>query len=320
MKGILFELKNAFNRPNNSLYQIILINIIVFVILAVLKVFAELGGIKNVFELVYDNFNIPRGVGEFIRKPWTIITYAFSHDLNDIFHILFNMLAFYWFGRLVKEYLGSDKLISIYILGAVAGGAIYLFAYNVVPFYVERLAQDQRIAELQNLILPGMVGASASVFAVAVAAATLLPQHRFYLIFIGPVKIVYIVGVYIFLSFIGSVGSNAGGNLAHLGGALLGYIYISRLQKGSDIGKFIISFINYFKSFFIKQSNIKVSYKRKESKKKSKAPVKTTTIKTKGKGSASQDEIDAILDKINASGYESLSKEEKQKLFNAGDN
>ncbi len=313
MKGLLFELKNAFSRPNNSLYQLILINIIVFVFLSILRVFGDLGAV-NLFDAIYDNFNIPPLFAEFIRKPWTLITYSFSHSLADFFHILFNMLAFYWFGRLIKEYLGSDKLISIYVLGAIAGGIVYLIAYNLIPFYVQKIGD--------GIGHPGMVGASASVFAVAVAAATLLPQHRFYLILIGPVKIVYIVAIYVFFSIIGSTGSNAGGNLAHLGGALIGYIYVSRLQKGSDIGRFVITFITFVKSFFVRQSNIKVSYKRKEAKGKSSSTRKAKMQKSSKSGevrSASQDEIDAILDKINASGYESLSKEEKQKLFNAGE-
>ncbi len=312
MKGLLFELKNAFKKPNNSLYQLILINIIVFVFLSILKLFGDFGAV-GLFSVIYDNFNIPPLFSEFIYKPWTLITYAFSHSLSDFFHIIMNMLVLYWFGSLVKEYLGSDKLISIYILGAIAGGVIYLIAYNLIPFYMQRLESFGEFS--------GMVGASASVFAIAVAAATLLPQHRFYLIFLGPVRIVYIVAVYVFFSIIGSTGSNAGGNLAHLGGALIGYIYVARLQKGTDIGKFIISFITFIKSFFIRQSNIKVSYKRKESKSKSSSAGKTKRSKpSKGGGrSASQDEIDAILDKINASGYESLSKEEKQKLFNAGE-
>jgi len=303
MNSLLNEFKNAFNRPNNSLYQLILINVFVYVILSVMYVVAELGGFTRLFGNVYEQFRISPRFDEFIFHPWTLITYAFSHSLSDFFHILFNMLALYWFGRLIKDYLGSDKLISIYILGAMAGGLIFLFAYNLVPYYALRAAQ-----------VSGMVGASASVFAVAVAAATLLPEHRFFLIFIGPVKIVYIVGIYIFLSFVGMVGSNAGGNLAHLAGALIGFVYISSLQKGTDIGRFIIQIITFFKSFFTKQSNIKVSYKKKPSARRTKKsrPPKSSGIVT------TQDEIDAILDKINASGYESLTKEEKQKLFNAG--
>lgn len=302
--GFLDDFKHAFNRPNNAHTQLIIINVVVFLVLAILRVFSSLLGFEGVFGFVYDQFTIPPVFADFLHRPWTLLTYAFAHSLSDIFHILFNMLIFYWFARLIIEYLGSDKVISLYVLGALAGGVVYLMVYNLVPFYIERSG------------FPGMVGASAAVYAVTVAAATLVPNYTFFLLFLGPVKIKYIAGFYIVLSFLGSVGSNAGGNIAHLGGALMGYIFIKQLQKGNDWGSWVISTMNFFKSFFVRQPNIKVSYKKKTS--------STTSGKSASKSAgssksskASQDEIDAILDKISEKGYESLSKEEKQKLFNA---
>lgn len=295
--GFKDDFKNAFNRPNNAHTQLIIINVVVFLFLALLSLLAQFG-LTGVFEVVYDQFTIPPSFSEFITRPWTIITYAFAHSLGDIFHILFNMLVFYWFAKLIIEYLGSDKVISLYVLGALAGGVAYLMVYNFIPFYIERSG------------FPGMVGASAAVYAVTVAAATLMPNYTFFLLFIGPVRIKYIAAFYIVLSFLGSAGPNAGGNIAHLGGALIGYLYIVQLQKGNDWGKWVISFIDWVKSFFKPSSNIKVSYKKPKG--------TSSQTRTAGKSSnASQDEIDAILDKISEKGYESLTKEEKQKLFNA---
>ncbi|MEP2772732.1 MAG: rhomboid family intramembrane serine protease [Fulvivirga sp.] len=300
--GFKDDFKNAFNKPNSAHTQLIIINVVVFLFLAVLRVFASLFGFEGVFSVVYDQFTIPPMFSDFLMKPWTILTYAFAHSLGDIFHILFNMLIFYWFAKLIIEYLGSDKVISLYVLGALAGGIAYLLVYNFVPFYMERSG------------FPGMVGASAAVYAVTVAAATLMPNYTFFLLFLGPVKIKYIAGFYIVLSFLGSVGSNAGGNIAHLGGALIGYLFIRQLQKGTDIGAWVIRTMNFFKSFFVRQPNIKVSYKKTStSKKQTKASGSTKSAAS----STSQDEIDEILDKISEKGYESLSKEEKQKLFNA---
>ncbi|MDN5204082.1 rhomboid family intramembrane serine protease [Fulvivirgaceae bacterium BMA10] len=296
MSGILHELKMAFRKPDNSLYQLILINVIVFVVLGILSVISSFGQ-SAVFEFVHNQFSIPAKFNQFILRPWTIITYAFAHDLGGLLHILFNMLALYWFGRLIMDYLGSTKVINLYVLGALAGGAIFLLAYNLIPYYIERGGGV-------------MVGASAAVFAIAVGAATLLPQHTFFLFFIGPVKIKYIVAIYVFMSFLGTVGLNAGGNLAHLGGALIGYIYIKQLQKGNDFGRFIGVSIAFIKSFFVRQPNIKVSYRSNKTKSTKKAKSTSASSHT------TQDEIDAILDKINESGYESLTKEEKQKLFN----
>lgn len=297
------DFKNAFNKPNSAHTQLIIINVVVFLFLALLNVFSSLFGFQGVFHFVYDQFSIPPVFTDFLTRPWTLITYAFAHSLNDIFHILFNMLVFYWFAKLIIEYLGSDKVIILYVLGALAGSVAYLMVYNLIPFYVERSG------------FSGMVGASAAVYAVVVAAATLLPNYTFFLMFIGPVKIKYIAGFYIVLSFLGSVGGNAGGNIAHLGGAFMGYLYITQLQGGNDWGKWIISTMNFFKSFFKPSSKIKVSYKKEKTTASRASSSRSSTAK---KGSdASQEEIDAILDKISEKGYESLSKEEKQKLFNA---
>jgi hypothetical protein len=159
-----------------------------------------------------------------------------------------------------------------------------------------------------------MLGASAGVFAVVVGAATFMPNFKFFLLLIGPVKIVYIAAFYVFFSFISIAGANAGGDLAHLGGAAMGFIYMRQFQKGNDLGGFVMAFLSFIKSFFVKQSKIKVSYSRKASASASKSG---GVGSNSGSATPDQDEIDAILDKISNSGYESLTKEEKQKLFNA---
>ena len=208
------EFKNAFQRYNNAHVQLIIINIVVFLTLAVVLVFSRAFQVPDIFNVIHDQLAIPAPIGEFLQKPWTLITYAFVHDLSGVFHILFNMLVFYWFGKLFVEYLGSDKLVALYFLGALAGGLAYLLVYNTIPFYIERIGSFN-----------GMVGASAAIYAIVVATATLIPDYTFFLLFLGPVRIKYIAGFYIVVSFLGSVGENAGGNVAHLGGALMGFIY-----------------------------------------------------------------------------------------------
>lgn len=295
---MLDEFKNAFQRPNNAHVQLIFINVVVFLVLAVLYVFSTAAGFSSFFESIHAQLAIPAPFLSFLVKPWTIITYSFVHDLTGIFHILFNMLAFYWFGKIFIEYLGSDKLIAVYVLGAIAGAVSYLLVYNIIPFYVEKIP------------LHGMVGASAAVYAVLVATATLLPDYTFFLLFFGPVRIKYIALIYIVISFLGSVGGNAGGNIAHLGGALIGFVYIKQLQVGVNWGGWITITLDWVRGLFSTRSKVKVTYRSAEPKAKAS---KTTT----GPNKASQDEIDAILDKISDRGYESLSKEEKEKLFNA---
>ncbi len=296
---MLEEFKNAFQRHNNAHIQLIIINLIMFVVLGVIMVISKIGGFEELFSVIHDQFQIPARFSVFVTRPWTILTYMFMHDLTGILHILFNMLVLYWFGRLFVEYLGSDKLIALYLMGGLAGGIAYLLAYNTIPFFV---TQSQTFSI-------GMVGASASVDAIVVATATLLPNYTFYLLFFGPVKIKYIAGITIFLSFLGTIGSNAGGNIAHLGGALMGFLYLKQLQSGINWGSWITVTLDWFKDLFKEKPKVKVSY-RKERPTTSKAhPVNQPGF--------TQEEIDRILDKISAGGYESLTKEEKEKLFNA---
>jgi hypothetical protein len=204
------------------------------------------------------------------------------------------MLFLYWFGKLFVEYLGSDKIISLYVLGALAGAILYLIVYNTIPFYIEQNNTE-------------MIGASAAVYAIVVATATLIPDYTFFLLFIGPIRIKYIAAFYIFISFLGSVGDNAGGNIAHLGGALMGFIYIKQLQAGVNWGSWVTVTLDWFKGLFTAKPKVKVTYRKQYSE----------AQRPKAKSSISQDEIDAILDKISDGGYESLTKEEKEKLFNA---
>lgn len=302
------ELKFAFNRPNNGLIRIVLINLIVYALLIVLRVILNLSGAEQVYGWIMTQLMLPSDVQTFLTRPWTIITYMFTH--MDFFHILFNMLFLYWFGQLVMEYLGSRKFVNIYVLGGLAGGLFFMLMYNLVPYYHSQLGVP-------------LLGASAGVSAIIVAAATLVPNHSFHLIFIGPVKIKYIALFYVvFKSFAGLDGPNAGGELAHLGGALVGYFYIIQLRKGNDIGGWISGFLDWTKGLFERKPKIRVTHKQRTftggnqggfTQPRSAKTTKNTATRTV----TEQEEIDAILDKISERGYESLSKEEKQKLFNA---
>lgn len=301
MHSIFDDFKNAFYKPNNGLAQLIIINVSVFVILGILAVISTLTGAERVFTIAYKQFTIPAPIGEFLTRPWTIITYSFAHSFSNLWHIIMNMLVLYWFGRVFVDFLGSQKLVNLYVLGAITGGLTYLLAYNLVPWYSDRIN-----------MFDGMVGASAAVYAITVATATYWPDHRFYLLFLGPVKIVYIAAFVVFISLLGAVGSNAGGNLAHLGGALIGFIYAKQLAKGSEMGRWVFKSMEFIKSFFVKSPKIKVSHRQKKSKSSNSSTTAGST-----KSSFSQDEIDKILDKISESGYDSLTKDEKEKLFNA---
>ncbi len=308
MNSVFDDFKNAWHKPNNGLAQIIIINISVFVATWVALGILRIAGLPlmEAKNMVFEYIAIPAAFEKFLMRLWTIITYSFTHSLS-LFHILFNMLWLYWFGRVFVDFLGSQRLINLYILGALTGGVIYLLFYNLIPYFNNMLDPNRPTV---------MIGASAAVYAIVTATATYWPNHRFYLFLIGPVKIVYIAVVAIFLSYISLIqDSNVGGNLAHLGGALIGFIYAKQLSKGNELGKWVFSSMQFIKSFFVKSPHIKVSHRQKKSKTSSFSSSKTTSKKSKS--DVDQAEIDKILDKISERGYDSLTKEEKEKLFNA---
>lgn len=281
------DITAQFKKQDNALIKIILISIFFYVVDCLFWLISQFSS-SQLWSTFYTWRALPSSLTDVIVKPWTVLTYGFTHDIPSPLHIFFNMLGLFWFGGLIQEYINSRRLVSIFILGIITGAVAFLLFFNFIPPFNQQSAY--------------LVGSSAGLFAVIVAAATLLPEYRFNLLFIGPVKIVYIALFYIFLSLIGTAQHNAGGNLAHLGGALLGFTYIKLLRKGYDLGKPIQRILSW-KFFSFRRNKIKVAYR-------SHGPIHP-------EGFPNQDEIDFILDKISRSGYESLSKEEKDKLFKA---
>lgn len=293
--GFWFNLKNAFNHKNNGLYKIMAINILLYFIVMVVRVFMSLGGAAGLYRELLSYLMMPASVPYFLSQPWTLFTYMFLHE--GFFHILFNMLFLYWFGLLINEYLGSRKLVNLYILGGLAGGLFYLLIYNLAPLFTDQV--DTAL----------MLGASAGVYAIVVGAATLSPNTAFHLILLGPVKIKYIAIFYVLVAFANSSGANAGGELAHLGGAALGFLYIRQLQKGTDLGRPVQWVGRIFENLGTKKPKVKVTYRKRDSEyHRPSEPTGHVNVST-------QEEIDKILDKIAEKGYDNLTKEEKRKLF-----
>ena len=304
------NLKNAFKYRDNGLYKLIAINLIVFFSVLLVRVFLTVGGFGEWYQAGLKYLMMPASLATLSTQPWSVFTYMFLHE--GVFHILFNMLFLYWFGLLIHQYLGSRKLVNLYVLGGIFGALFYVLIYNLAPYFSDSVGSSL------------MLGASAGVFAVVVGAATLTPHTTFFLLLLGPVKIMYIAGFYVILSFANSIGANAGGEIAHLGGALLGYLYIVQLKRGIDLGIPVQKVGVFFENLFSgRKSKVKVSYRRER-----KAPSSSGTgafdrfgsAKTETEGSLkkeliTQEEVDRILDKIADKGYDGLSKEEKRKLF-----
>ncbi|WP_116981652.1 rhomboid family intramembrane serine protease [Emticicia sp. C21] len=297
MANFIDDIKNPFRR-GNTLVQLMLINAIVFLSLiltgAILSFFPE-GNVIN--KVINDNVLLIAPIREFIWKPWTLLTYCFTH--YSFWHLLFNMLTLYWFGTLVQEFIGSRKLMNIYIIGGVFSGLIYIGIYNL-------LSLTPQVNNINSTVL----GASAAVCAVMFAAVTLLPEYEFYFFGLFLIKIKYIAWFFLLLSFI--VPSSG---ISHLGGALAGYSYIYLLRKGVDLGSPIETVGDWWSSLWRPKPKMKIPQRK----------YSESTVSSKGNSSTNldpnyfpdQDEVDAILDKIGKSGYESLTKEEKQKLYRA---
>ncbi|MBJ6142167.1 rhomboid family intramembrane serine protease [Hymenobacter sp. BT559] len=292
------DIRDAFSRRDNALNQLIIINALVFAVLIILRAIFFIAQSSS-YQLVMRQLALPSDFYSLLRHPWTLLTYAFVHE--GFLHILFNMLNLYWFGQLIREYLGDRRLVSLYILGALVGAAFFLLAYNFIP-------------ALQPFVGQPVIGASASVTAVIVAAATLLPDFTFMLFIIGAVKIKWIAVAVVLISIAGINGGNPGGEITHLGGALLGFVFIKQLKAGRDMGTPVTAVGNWFSRLFSQGPSMRVTHRQ---------PVTTgarsasSSSKSSASAVAGQDEIDLILDKISHSGYESLSKDEKQKLFRA---
>ncbi len=304
--SIVQDLRTAFSRRDNALIQLLLLNGVVFVALILVQTVFTVSGRADLYASVLRQFEVSSDLSVLARHPWTLLTYAFTH--SGFFHILFNMLNLYWFGQLVQEYLGNRRLVSLYVLGALAGVVLFLLSYNLLPVFQMRVGSP-------------MVGASAAVTAIIVGAATLLPDYTFMLILLGPVKIKWIALALVLISLAGVNQGNPGGDIAHLGGALLGFVFVKQLQAGRDLGTPVQAIGNWFGKLFSRKPVMRASRTENYFRP---APVTATTTGANraaapvaAAASHSQEEVDLILDKISRSGYESLSKDEKQKLFRA---
>jgi len=289
---ILSDIKRTF-KEGSVLTRLIYINIGVFLILKIIGVFFYLSG--HSFSLV-QYLAVPSFTSELIQRPWTVFTYMFLHE--RFLHLLFNVLGLYWFGLLFLYHFEGEKLLSVYLLGGLVGALFYVAAYNIFPVF-----------ESMNALL---LGASASIFAILVAVAFYDPNREIRLFLIGTFPLKYIALFYVILSVVGISASNPGGNIAHLGGAFWGWFYIYQLRKGKDMGSGFVSFLDkiwaFFTDAFKMKPKMKVTYKQPP--RDDHEYAKQEHIK--------QEEINHILDKIAKSGYDSLSKSEKEILFKQG--
>lgn len=233
-----------------------------------------------------------------LTKPWTIISYNFFH--SGIVHLIFNMLMLRFAGQIFSTYFTQKQLFSVYVLGGVFGGIVYIVSYLFLPMLANQSAL--------------LVGASASIMAIVFATTTYQPNMNLRLALFGNVQLWHIALVFLVLDLIQLPLENTGGHLAHLGGAFYGFIYIKALSRGIDLGKGLNAILDRLATLFSPRKA--TPFKKVHKNTQGKSNVKSgSRIITKDK---TQQQIDEILDKISQSGYDSLTKEEKEFLFKAG--
>lgn len=280
------EIKSSF-RLGSNLTRLIYINLGVFLVFALLRVFLFMAGSPSGW--ITSVLAVPADIHSLMVRPWTIVTYMFYHE--EFLHILFNLLWLYWFGQLFLQFFAQRQLTWVYLLGGISGALLYILAFNLLPPF-------KGYAELSLAL-----GASASVLAVVIAVSTLQPNFTVYLLFLGAVRLKYLALATVVIDIISIPVSNAGGHIAHLGGALFGFLYVVMLRKGTDLAK---PFYHLASIKFPKRNRMKVTYRSHNA-----------DYDYNYRKAQKQKQVDDILDKIARSGYDSLTKEEKDILFKA---
>ena len=276
----------------NVAEKLIALNVLFFVLPLLINTFLYLFKIPIDSYIIW--FQLSSSFGELVFKPWTLITYSFLH--SGFFHLFFNMYIFLFASRLFLNLFESNSLLNVYFLGIIIGGLLFLFSYNFFPVF-----ENSK---------PYMIGSSAGVMSLLIFMSTYSPYLEVRLILLN-VKLLYIGIAFIILDVIQIPYGNAGGHIAHLGGALLGFIYANKLKNGVDIGLPFERIVFKVSTLFqFNKTKMNMVYKNKSAKK--------SIGRNDNDSETNQKKIDEILDKINSSGYESLSKKEKDFLFKAG--
>ena len=297
------ELKSFF-RKGSSLSILISINLGIWVLVKVIQVIFFLYNQPSADAAdnwVLHLFALPASLDILVARPWGMITYMFLHV--DFWHILFNMLWLYWFGRIFLEYLKPRQLVTTYLFGGLAGGLLYVIAFNVFPVFHDQLAVSMAL------------GASASVMAIVTAISFYVPNYSIQMMFIGRVKIIYLALVLFIFDLFAIPGSNSGGHIAHIGGALFGFFWAMTLTRTINT-----PLHSAFSGFW---KNITSSFSSRKQQSQWDNTYRYTRPKTDEEYNAEkiekQKRIDVILEKISKGGYDSLSKEEKEFLFRSTD-
>ena len=279
--------------------KFIFVNVALYVLLLFIGVFSVLFNASGLSSLVLSFVELPASLRELALRPWTVFTYMFVHA--GLWHVLWNMLALYFFGRIFLNFYSVRHFVGIYIFGGLFGALFFVLAYNVFPYFGPYLPFSR------------LVGASAAVLAIVVATAVRSPNYRINLLLVGSVKLSTFALVTVAISFLMLSGDNAGGNFAHLGGAFAGWLVADLLNKGKDLTQVVNKPIDWAGSLIARlraprKKKPKFTYTRGG---------RSADYDYNARKKADEAEIDRILEKVKKGGYASLSEEEKKRLFEA---
>jgi membrane associated rhomboid family serine protease len=234
-----------------------------------------------------------------LQQPWSIVTYMLLHA--DVLHLLFNMIWLYAFGRLFQAFYTQRQLRGLYLLGGIVGGAVFMLAYNVFPYF----------SQSANYYASGLIGASAAVMAIMMATVCHAPEYRLQFMFIGSVRLKYVALFMVLTDLLFMTSDNAGGHIAHLGGVLAGWAYARSLSHGRDLTAWINKMIDAVLGLGQRQP------KRKKPKMEGHFGGRASDYTYNANRRQKSEEVDRILEKLKKSGYDSLSEDEKKSLFDA---
>ena len=303
MAGFIDNLRSRYAAATVPV-RFVMVNVAVFVIVRVLALVCLLFAVDAMPAI--ELLEMPSNPVKFLHQPWSVISYMFLH--YDVMHILFNMLWLYWFGAMFHQIFGTRRFVGLYFLGGIGGALLYMLAYNVLPLF----------SSTEGLLL----GASASVLAIVAATAVRQPDYKVGLLFFGQISLKWIAIVTIFIDVISIGSSNAGGHIAHLGGALVGAAFALADRRGTDITAWFNRAIDWIVNLTRRRPRVKVGNfhnspftRTKQQPRTDKQQYERDNGRRHTMTPAEEAEMDEILKKIKLSGYSSLTAEEKRRLF-----
>ena len=293
----------GIGQDGNALTMLIAVNLIVFVLIALIKMiyffaYGAKDGLPMFDQQVMTYLTLPAHLPTFITRPWTLLTHFILHE--GVWHVVANMIWLWGFGHLLQSLAGNNKIIPIFIYGALGGAVMYIISFNLIPGLKDQLLQAKAL------------GASAGVMAIAIATTVIAPNYRIFPMINGGIPLWVITMIFVIIDLATIPYSNTGGHIAHLAGAGMGFLYVTQLRKGNDWGRWINNFFDWCNNLFNPDKPKRGKTVKSQYYYKANVPPYTKTATN-----VTQQRIDDILDKINQKGYQSLTQEEKDILSRA---